>query len=253
MGSRIKIILLSALITLSFFYIDQKIGITGNFYTVERLVVEVIDGDTIKIETGEKVRLVGINSPEIGEYLYEESKKFLEREIKGKRVRLFWDDKKEDIYGRRLAFVFLGNENINVKIVRNGLAHTYEVNKIKKYSNELIEAERYARENGLGIWKKSEKSVCIELVNLVYTGIEKIVLKNVCPFVINLEGWSIEDEAHHKFVFPKYNLRPNETIEIYTTENAFFSFRKKYPILNKDGDSIFLRDSKGYLVLFYRY
>ena len=79
----------------------------------------VIDGDTIDIGN-ESVRLLGINTPERGEQGYEEAKEFLGQLVLGKNVTLEFVGERQDKYGRILAYVFLNNTNINVKMIENG-------------------------------------------------------------------------------------------------------------------------------------
>jgi hypothetical protein len=226
---------------------------SGYFVSKEALFVsKVIDGDTLELSNGEKVRLLGLNAPEIDEPFGEDAKNFLASLIEGKVVLLETDLIEKDEYGRKLAFLFLNERNINVEMVRNGMAHTFDLSKISKYVNDLKEAENYARHNQIGIWKRSNVT-CIRLVDLKTSEEEKVVLKNGCNFSIQLKDWSIEDESHNRFIFPSYVFKPSEIIEVYSTKKTRFSFKKKFSIWNKEGDSLFLRDSQGLLVLFYRY
>ena len=249
-----KAFVISLLLTLIIYFFD--FASKSGYFTLKKeyyLVSKVIDGDTIELSNGEKVRLLGINSPEIGEPFGLDAKKYLSEMVEGKNVHLENDSNLRDGYGRLLAFVFIDDKNINVDLVRSGLAHTFELNKLSKYVKELKDAENYAMANQLGIWKKSNIT-CIKLVDLKISGVEKVVLKNECNFSIQLKNWILEDESHNRFKFPSYLFKPNETIEIYSNnETSRFSFNKKFQIWNKEGDSLFLRDSKGLLVLFYRY
>jgi len=249
-----KAFVISLLLTLIIYFFD--FASKSGYFTLKKeyyLVSKVIDGDTIELSNGEKVRLLGINSPEIGEPFGLDAKKYLSEMVEGKNVHLENDSNLRDGYGRLLAFVFIDDKNINVDLVRSGLAHTFELNKLSKYVKELKDAENYAMANQLGIWKKSNIT-CIKLVDLKISGVEKVVLKNECNFSIQLKNWILEDESHNRFNFPSYLFKPNETIEIYSNnKTARFSFNKNYQIWNKEGDSLFLRDSEGLLVLFYRY
>jgi micrococcal nuclease len=246
--------LISLTLTLTLFLLDI-LKESGHFFVSREVfsVSRVIDGDTVELSNGERVRLLGINAPELEEPFGEDAKNFLATLVEGKAVSLETDLREKDEYGRKLAFLFIEGRNVNVEVVRNGMAHTFELNKIYKHVNDLKEAETYARNNQLGIWKKSNIT-CVKLVDLKIVGEEKVILKNECSFSIQLKGWSVEDESHNRFLFPSYVFKPNEVIEIYSTNKvARFSFKKKFPIWNKEGDSLFLRDSQGLLVLFYRY
>ncbi len=121
--------------------------------TKTKIVTKVIDGDTIIVEGSKKIRLLGIDADEKGYPCYYSAKEALEEKILNKRVRLECDLKDKDIYGRYLRYVFVDNENINVWMVRNGFAIA-RTEDAKKYEKEIIEAEKYAKENNIGCkWK----------------------------------------------------------------------------------------------------
>lgn len=86
-------------------------------------VTSIIDGDTIYIDYKEKVRFVGINTPEVSESGYQEAKSYLEKRLKGKQIYLDVDDKNEkDKYGRTLAVVLIDGENLNKELLCKGYA-----------------------------------------------------------------------------------------------------------------------------------
>jgi len=249
-----KAFIISFVLSLALFLFDFTYK--SGFFVFNReyyFVSKVIDGDTIELSNREKVRLLGINAPEINEPFGEEAKGFLSKMVEGKRVYVERDLRPRDEFGRLLAFLFIDDKNINLELVRSGSAHTFQLNKVSKYIKELREVENFAMKNQLGIWKKSNIT-CIKLVDLKISGEEKVVLRNDCNFSIQLKNWILEDESHNRFIFPSYLFKPKEVIEIYSTnKTAKFSFNKNFPIWDREGDSLFLRDSQGLLVLFYRY
>jgi micrococcal nuclease len=90
-------------------------------------VKNVVDGDTIDVSFGitgiQRIRLVGVNTPEIGEREYEEAKEFVNKTCLGEVVTLDVDDKKQyDPYFRILAVVYVNDTNLNEKLVREGYA-----------------------------------------------------------------------------------------------------------------------------------
>ena len=97
-----------------------------NFSTIEHIVFKVIDGDTFEIETGEKVRLIGIDTPEKNEPNYEEAKLFLISNIQGRKVILQKDVSDKDKFGRLLRYVYLEGELINLRLVEEGYAKSVE-------------------------------------------------------------------------------------------------------------------------------
>lgn len=92
---------------------------------VEKTAVctEVVDGDTIYLDNGEKVRFVGVNTPERGVEGYIASKNFVQKFCLNKKIGLDVDDaKNKDRYGRTLAVVIVDGKNLNEMILKEGLA-----------------------------------------------------------------------------------------------------------------------------------
>ncbi|MEM4959391.1 MAG: thermonuclease family protein, partial [Nanopusillaceae archaeon] len=138
----------------------------------ECIVERVIDGDTF-ICSGQKVRLIGIDTPEsrynqrvekqrnLGDRetvisLGKEAKRFVEGILKkGMKVRLEFDVQTHDKYGRLLAYVWLpSGEMLNEVILREGYAMLLTVPPNVKYQDRLQRAFREARERERGLWKK---------------------------------------------------------------------------------------------------
>ena len=120
-------------------------------------VTEVSDGDTLKLSDGKTFRLYGVNAPEVKEPFFEEAKAFTENLVLGKEISFEQEENyKVDKFGRTLGYVFVNGINLNIELVKNGLARVvlYEKRAKIKYQDELLSAEKKARENKLGIWKK---------------------------------------------------------------------------------------------------
>lgn len=122
-------------------------------------VVRVVDGDTIWVPPEERVRLIGIDTPEVDWYggraecYGEEAGLFLRRLVEGERVRLEHDEELRDRYGRTLAYVYLEDGRmVNLLLVRQGYAVVtiYEPN--DRYEERLRIAEREAQEARRGLW-----------------------------------------------------------------------------------------------------
>ncbi|HEX6148716.1 thermonuclease family protein [Nocardioides sp.] len=86
------------------------------------LVVEVIDGDTVDLGNGERVRLVGIDTPERGECGYEKAADALSELVLGRQVVLAPSDEDRDQYDRLLRYVDVGGVDAGLTLVRHGLA-----------------------------------------------------------------------------------------------------------------------------------
>ena len=138
------------------------------------LVKRVVDGDTLKLENGEYVRLLGIDTPEMhesaklyrdarrsgqsveaikqmGRQAYEITKQLAE----GKRVRLEFDKEKYDKYNRILAYVYLPDGSfLNALIVEEGYATVMTYPPNVTYADLFARLYRQAREDKRGLWGK---------------------------------------------------------------------------------------------------
>lgn len=122
-------------------------------------VTRVIDGDTIEIEGGERVRYIGINTPETVDprqkvqcFGREASEKNREL-VAGKKVRLERDVSEWDKYKRLLRYVYVNETFVNLELVKQGFALTATFPPDVKYQKLFLEAEKEARENKRGLWK----------------------------------------------------------------------------------------------------
>ena len=95
-----------------------------NCHVEEKAIcTKVVDGDTIELDNGEKVRFVGVNTPERGVEGYIASKNFVQKLCLNKEVGLDIDDSKHsDKYGRTLAVVIVDGKNLNEMLLKEGLA-----------------------------------------------------------------------------------------------------------------------------------
>lgn len=121
-------------------------------------VTRVVDGDTIQLESGQKLRYIGIDTPETVHPTKEdgcfgkEASDFNKQLIEGKEVRLEKDVSETDRYGRLLRYVYLDDIFVNEYLVKEGYAVSSSYPPNVKYQEKLDEAERFARENGNGLW-----------------------------------------------------------------------------------------------------
>ena len=123
----------------------------------------VSDGDTVIATTSEgtKVRLLGIDAPEIahgtkpGQPFGEEARDFLDHLIGGKTVRV--DAYGPDRYHRVLAVIWDEQINVNLLMVAMGYAEVYRGAPCQVYCRELEQAEVRARRDRVGMWGQGEK------------------------------------------------------------------------------------------------
>ncbi len=199
-------------------------------------VLRAVDGDTLELANKERVRMLGVNTPEEGEFNAEADFIFT-KQLENKIILLERFEK--DQYGRTLGYVFYEGVLFNEELLKNGLAHFYSYSE-DKYTPQLKKAEDFARENNLGIWEKSPNFGCLVLINLKYTedgkrctNRENIILENSCG---TLQVYLKDDTSKGSH----YNISKGTFSQNYSCK------------FNDDGDSLFIWDDKG-LVLFERY
>ena len=113
----------------------------------------VIDGDTFRLETGEKVRLIGIDAPELSQPGGEESREYLTHLILNKGVSLETGQEDRDKYNRLLRFVYIGSTCINEEMIKQGYAEArYLTDSIRKY---YIQLEIKAETAKAGLWSEN--------------------------------------------------------------------------------------------------
>ena len=123
-----------------------------------RFCDRVVDGDTLELEGGERVRLIGVDTPETVDprrpvqYFGKEASAFTRRMVEGQRVRLDYDQQRQDRYGRTLAYVYLEDGTfVNAEIIRRGYGFAYTSFPFR-YADEFRGHEREARESRRGLW-----------------------------------------------------------------------------------------------------
>jgi len=150
MSKAIRILSVSILVLLLTVLLNAQ-----DLFKVER----VIDGDTILLANGERVRLIGVDTPETKhpqkpvERFGKEAYLFTKNMVEGKEIRLEYDWQKRDKYGRLLAYAYLKDGTfLNAEIIKQGYGFAY-IKYPFKYLEEFRQFEREASENKRGLWK----------------------------------------------------------------------------------------------------
>ncbi|HBO83530.1 MAG: hypothetical protein A2073_00860 [Deltaproteobacteria bacterium GWC2_42_11] len=117
-------------------------------------VVRVIDGDTIVITGGERIRYIGIDAPEVNEVFYQEAKDKNRELVEGKNIRfVVCKYEQRDNYGRLLAWVYTGDIFVNELLVKEGYAKIFIIPPCgTEKQEEFKNYEKEAKDKGLGLW-----------------------------------------------------------------------------------------------------
>ena len=174
-----KLVRLTGIVGLVTFLIILSVVLTSCAKTdyADILVTRVFDGDTLRLANGEKVRLLGIDAPEMYESdkLYRDAQRsgqdigaimalgrksyqFTKQLVEGKKVRLEFDVQQRDKYGRLLAHVFISNTQLflNAEIIKQGYAEVMIIPPNFKYGDYFQGLYYEARENKIGLWSNSQ-------------------------------------------------------------------------------------------------
>lgn len=121
-------------------------------------IIRIIDGDTIEIEGGEKVRYIGIDAPETvdprksAQCFGMEASNKNRGLIESKMARLEKDVTDRDKYSRLLRYVWIGDTFVNLELVKQGFAYSYSYPPDIKYQDRFIKAQQEAKEAKRGLW-----------------------------------------------------------------------------------------------------
>ena len=125
-------------------------------------VAAVIDGDTLRLEDGRSIRLIGVNTPELGHGEADEpgavqARRLLERlvERSGGSVRICLDAEQRDRYGRLLAHLYdRKGRNVNRQLLQQGAGYLIAIPPNLKNHGCYRDAENEARRDALGLWRQ---------------------------------------------------------------------------------------------------
>jgi len=125
---------------------------------VQARVSRVIDGDTIVLSNGERVRLIGVDTPELHhpnkpvQFFAKEAYEFTKELLEGKEVNLEYDKEKKDKYGRTLSYVYLLDGTfVNAEIIKQGYGFAYTRFPFK-YKERFLKLQTESIQGRRGIW-----------------------------------------------------------------------------------------------------
>ena len=125
----------------------------------------VADGDTLRLDDGRNVRLLGINTPELAqdgkpdEALAKEARLLLRELVDKQTVQIITGEQTHDKYGRLLAYVFHDDTDVQHELLKRGLASAIAIPPNVRMADRYLTAESEARRSGIGIWQQEQFKV----------------------------------------------------------------------------------------------
>ncbi len=228
-------------------------------------VVHVVDGDTVRLSDGRTVRYIGLNTPERGQPFYQEATEANRRLVEGKEAWLVLDVQTTDPFGRTLAYLWVGEQFVNLELLRRGYANAYTAPPNVRYSDLLIAAEAEARKAGIGLWVPA--NIPLEILKIYYDAPgadadnpngEWVEIANKGTDVVDMAGFTLKDEGNHLYTFPSVRLAAGQVLKVHSgrgtdSGTTLFWGLAGDAVWDNDGDTAYLRDSQGHLIDSYRY
>ena len=149
-----RLVVLFAIVALA---LGAFVLVTRGSSSSSAVVARVVDGDTIELVGGQRVRLVQIDTPEKHDECYGDAASALTRRLlpAGTKVRIEQDPGLDQVdrYQRKLAYVWKGDEDVNVTLVREGAAGVWFYGgKQGRHAKALLQATERARSERRGLW-----------------------------------------------------------------------------------------------------
>lgn len=235
----------------------------------EAVVTSVTDGDTIEVVlpsgASVEVRLAGINAPEADECHFAQAREYLMHETLEATVRL--ETVGTDRFGRTLAFVSVGDMDVNEALVANGHAIALTPDPEARAEDQLLEVEEEAIAMDRGLWADDVCGAAGPIPSVRITGFdfnpdgpddervdrELVVISNEGSADIDISAWVLRDESSlHRHVFePGTLVAAGESLTVTSASPSWEPGGG--PVWNNDGDLIMLIDEDGRVVDAVRY
>ena len=187
-------------------------------------VTRHVDGDTFDaaitdppagMRTAETIRLLGIDTPELGEPLGAEAQDHTARSAGDGPVYLALDFRRRDRFDRLLAFVYLRDGTLlNAELLRNGLAVVYRADDLMYFFAQFEDLERDARQEGIGLWEGRTAGVIIVIIRNAGRA-EHVELRNDGADPVDISRWRIADDDGDMVSIPGETvLAPASTLAV---------------------------------------
>ncbi len=190
-------------------------------------IIAVYDGDTFTLDTGEKIRLRGANTPELRppEAFGVEAKEAVADLILNQTVYLSYGDVERDGYGRLIASVRTEDTDVATHLLENGLAHAFFIPPEKLDTPRLLKAQEEAQTQRKGLWSIRRYQSDLHMTSFHANAPgddarningEYLRITNITSKTLDLSQYSIENIKGDSWQFPAMNLPPGNTVKVHS-------------------------------------
>lgn len=231
-------------------------------------VISVYDGDTFTLDTGDKVRLRAVNTPELKPYenFASEARDATETFISGKEITLRYGQTIRDSYGRLIADAVVDGKDLSLYLTERGLAHVFVVAPADQDLTALLAAQARAQASGFGIWTDERYKGPLHITSFhangrgderVNVNAEYLRICNVTDAPIDLNAYHITDISGQSWNLPDLVVPAGFTFELHSGKGdnqadpgapLMVYLGSDVPIWNNDRDRATLLDKDGHIV-----
>jgi endonuclease YncB( thermonuclease family) len=191
-------------------------------------VVKVYDGDTFTLDNGDKVRLKWVNTPERKppEPFHAEATRVTEKMVLGRQVSLLVDpDNARDGYGRLIAGILVGEQNLSLRLIEEGLGHVFLIPPEPDDPSELLAAQERARAARKGIWSTDRYASTLHISSFhadargdddINVNGEYLRLCNITAQPLDVAGYALVNRAGERFELPSLIVPAGHTVIVTT-------------------------------------
>lgn len=228
-------------------------------------VASVYDGDTLTLESGDKVRLRWVNTPEMKphEPFCDEARTFTEEFVRRRSIQLAVSSVGRDSYGRIVAGVSTDQGDLSIGLLEAGLAHVFLIPPEGIDPAPLLAAEARARAARRGIWSTDAYQADLHLTSFHANAPgpdeqnvngEYMRIANISGKPVDLSAWRLRDEDGLIFTLPDLVVPPGHTVQVRAgmgnhqrdpARQLVAYLGSETPIFNNDGARVELIDASG--------
>jgi endonuclease YncB( thermonuclease family) len=233
--------------------------------TVLRHVVRVVDGDTIVLAGKQRIRLAGVNCPEIDEELGLDARAFALDFADRKDAWI--SEARSDRYGRLVSDVIVGGRSLSEALVEAGLAHAFLIPPVDEAAAKtLLAAQDRARAARRGIWATARFQGDLHITSFHANPIgddskdlnaEYVRIANMRTAPVSLKGFILSNEHGDRYVFRAITVPAGQSVMVASgpgdDETAAggqirLFWRQSHPMWSNKGDAATLMDPAGNVV-----
>jgi micrococcal nuclease len=231
-------------------------------------IVNVYDGDTMTLESGDKIRLRWVNTPELrpAEDYGIEAREAAKVLIMGREVDLELGPVKRDGYGRLIAAISVDGKDLSTSLIEQGLAHLFIIPPDNTDHTARIAAQNKARKAGRGIWSSERYKGVLHITSFHANAPgddreningEYLRVCNVSDRPVDIDGFRITEQSGQSWLLPALLLPAGHTFKIHSgrgtnqtdpTSQLSVFLGSESPIWNNSRDRATLYDRHGRVI-----